>query len=74
MGPLVQGSWGADPGLVGRPCVAENVLADGGEVGFEHPGGYAECFLTEARSLHPLPAGLGLETAALIEQAQLGGA
>ena len=28
--------------LVGRPCVAENVLADGGEVGFEHPGGYGE--------------------------------
>jgi len=26
---------GVDPGLVGRRCVAENVLADGGEVGFE---------------------------------------
>ena len=33
---------GVDAGLIGQHCVAENVLADGGEVGFEHPGGYAE--------------------------------
>ncbi len=53
--------------LVGCPCVAENVLADGGEVGFEHPGGYAEYFLTEADKLHLLPANFPLVTAALIE-------
>src|ERR1043166_742834 len=29
---------GIDSALVGRPCVAENVLEDGGEVGFEHSG------------------------------------
>ena len=56
-----------DPGLVGRPCVAENVLADGGEVGFEHPGGYGELFLTEARKVLPLPAGMDLAAAPLIE-------
>lgn len=52
---------------VGRACVAENVLADGGEVGFEHPGAYAECFLTEARNLRRLPEGLDPGAAALIE-------
>src|ERR1039458_955422 len=31
---------GVDGALAGKPCVAENVLTDGGEVGFEHPGGY----------------------------------
>ena len=30
---------GVDKALLGRACVAENVLGDGGEVGFEHPGG-----------------------------------
>ena len=44
-----------DPALVGRRCVAENVLADGREVGFEHPGGYAECFVTEAANLYLIP-------------------
>jgi threonine dehydrogenase-like Zn-dependent dehydrogenase len=58
---------GADRAWQGRACVAENVLADGGEVGFEHPGGYAECFLTEAANLQALPAGLAFETAVLIE-------
>jgi threonine dehydrogenase-like Zn-dependent dehydrogenase len=58
---------GADPGLVGRPCVAENVLADGGEVGFEHPGGYGELLLTEARNVLPLPPGLDLAVAPLVE-------
>lgn len=58
---------GGDPGLVGRACVAENVLADGGEVGFEHPGGYGELFLTEARNVLPLPAGLELSVAPLVE-------
>ena len=58
---------GGDAGMVGRRCVAENVLADGGEVGFEHPGGYAECLITEARNVHLLPADFPLATAALIE-------
>jgi threonine dehydrogenase-like Zn-dependent dehydrogenase len=58
---------GIDAGLVGRPCVAENVLADHGEVGFEHPGGYGEYLLTEAANLHPLPASVALAEAALIE-------
>jgi threonine dehydrogenase-like Zn-dependent dehydrogenase len=58
---------GADPQLVGRRCVAENVLADGGEVGFEHPGGYAEFLITEARNVQPLPADFPLTVAALIE-------
>jgi threonine dehydrogenase-like Zn-dependent dehydrogenase len=58
---------GVKASLVGRPCVAENVLSGGGEVGFEHPGGYAECFLTEACNLHVLPAKFDLASAALIE-------
>jgi threonine dehydrogenase-like Zn-dependent dehydrogenase len=58
---------GADAGLVGKPCVAENVLSDGSEVGFEHPGGYGELFLTEAQNVLPLPPGLDLASAALIE-------
>jgi len=58
---------GVDTGLAGKPCVAENVLKDGGEVGFEHPGGYAEFLLTEAANVRVLPEGLDLATAALIE-------
>lgn len=58
---------GVDPGLIGRLCVAENVLADGGEVGFEHPGGYAECLVTEAANAQPLPEGFDPGAAALIE-------
>lgn len=58
---------GADPALSGRPCVAENVLPQGGEVGFEWPGSYGECLLTEASNLHPLPDGFPLDVAALIE-------
>ena len=58
---------GGDTALAGRPCVAENVWADGGEVGFEHPGGYAEYLLTEARNVHVLPADFSLAAAALIE-------
>ena len=46
---------GADPALPGRRCVGDNILSDGGEVGFEHPGGYGEYFLTEANNLHFLP-------------------
>jgi len=58
---------GADPKLVGRRCVAENVLADGGEVGFEHPGGYGEFVLTEARNVQALPDGFDMAAAAMIE-------
>jgi threonine dehydrogenase-like Zn-dependent dehydrogenase len=58
---------GVDAALVGQPCVAENVWADGGEVGFEHPGGYAEYLLTEARNVQPLPAEFPLVSAVLIE-------
>jgi threonine dehydrogenase-like Zn-dependent dehydrogenase len=63
---------GVDAGLVGRPCVAENVLSDGGEVGFEHSGGYGELFLTEARNVLPLPAGMDLADAPLIEPLAVG--
>jgi len=58
---------GVDPGLVGCRCVAENVLADGGEVGFEHPGGYGQYLLTEACNVQILPADFPLAVAALIE-------
>lgn len=58
---------GGDTSLIGRLCVAENVLSDGGEVGFEHPGGYAEYFLTEARNVHYLPLGFPAASAALVE-------
>ena len=58
---------GVDGDLLGRPCVAENVLADGGEVGFEHPGGYGQYLLTDARNVIALPADFPLTTAALIE-------
>ena len=53
--------------LLGRRCVAENVLADGGEVGFEHPGGYGQYFLTEAAKVQLLPDEFPLAKAALIE-------
>lgn len=58
---------GADPSLVGRRCVAENVLSDGGEVGFERPGGYGEYLVTEAANLHLLPDSFPAHLAALIE-------
>jgi len=58
--------------LLGRLCVGENVLADGGEVGFEHPGGYAEFFVTLADRLHLLPADFPAVTAALIEPLAVG--
>ena len=56
-----------DAGLVGRRCVAENVLSDGGEVGFEHDGGYGQYLITEADNLCPLPDDFAFDTAALIE-------
>jgi L-iditol 2-dehydrogenase len=58
---------GVEETLVGQPCVAENILSDGGEVGFEHPGGYGQYLLTEERNVHPLPAGFPFHVAALIE-------
>jgi len=58
---------GVDAALIGMPCVAENVLSDGGEVGFEHPGGYGEYLITEARNVQLLPTTFPLATAALIE-------
>jgi 2-desacetyl-2-hydroxyethyl bacteriochlorophyllide A dehydrogenase len=56
-----------DMKFAGLPCVAENVLSDGGEVGFEHPGGYGEYLLTEACNMYPLPKKFSLTTAVLIE-------
>jgi threonine dehydrogenase-like Zn-dependent dehydrogenase len=59
---------GVDVALVGRRCVAENVWAsDGGEVGFEHPGGYGQYLITEAANVQPLPDDFPFATAALIE-------
>jgi len=58
---------GVDPALAGQLCVANNFLADGGEVGFEHPGGYGQYLLTEAANVHRLPADFPVTTAALIE-------
>jgi threonine dehydrogenase-like Zn-dependent dehydrogenase len=58
---------GGDALLCGKPCVAENVLADGGEVGFEHTGGYGEYLVTEARNVYLLPADFPLPAATLIE-------
>lgn len=58
---------GVAPDLAGHPCVADNILADGGEVGFEHPGGYAEYFITEAKNLQFLPGDFSPATATLIE-------
>ena len=58
---------GGDPALLGKFCVAENVLADGGEVGFEHSGGYGQYLVTEARNVYLLPESFPPTTAALIE-------
>lgn len=58
---------GVERMLLGKSCVAENVISDGGEVGFEHPGGYGQFFLTDAKNVHVLPPGFSLTTAALIE-------
>jgi threonine dehydrogenase-like Zn-dependent dehydrogenase len=58
---------GVDASLLGRRGVAENVLADGGEVGFEHPGGYGEFLITDAANVQLLPDDFPFATAALIE-------
>ena len=58
---------GVEPALAGCRCVAENVLSDRGEVGFEHPGGYAAYFVTEADCIYTLPETVDMVRAALIE-------
>ena len=58
---------GVSPGLSGQRCVADNILSDGGEVGFEHPGGYGEYFITEASGVRLLPEDFPLVQAALAE-------
>jgi threonine dehydrogenase-like Zn-dependent dehydrogenase len=58
---------GVNGAMIGRNCVAENVLQDGGEVGFEHPGGYGECLVTDAANVRPLPSSFDMSAAALIE-------
>lgn len=58
---------GVDPNIIGQLCVAENILDDGGEIGFEYPGGYAHLFCTRATNLHFLPASFPAHLAALIE-------
>ena len=58
---------GAPAALAGCRCVAENVIADGGEVGFEHPGGYGQFFLTEAANVRVLPPDFPPDVGALIE-------
>ena len=58
---------GVDQALLGRACVAENVLRDGGEVGFEHAGGYGEYLVTQAANVQVLPDGFPMAVAALIE-------
>ena len=57
----------ADRELLGVPCVAENALEGGCEVGFECSGGYGEYFVTETANIHPLPEDFPLVPAALIE-------
>jgi L-iditol 2-dehydrogenase len=58
---------GVDEALLGKACVAENILEDGGEVGFEHYGGYGEFFSTRAENLQLLPEGFDMATAAMVE-------
>jgi 2-desacetyl-2-hydroxyethyl bacteriochlorophyllide A dehydrogenase len=58
---------GSPATLAGKRCVAENVWADGGEVGFEHPGGYGQFFLTAADNVHVLPDDFPPEAGTLIE-------
>lgn len=53
--------------IIGTICVGENVLASGGEIGFEYPGGYAEYFITVAENLHFLPEDISIEKTMLTE-------
>jgi len=61
-----------DATLLDRLCVAENVLADGSEIGFERPGGYGEYFITDARLIQVLPRDYPHPVAALIEPLAVG--
>jgi len=63
---------GADEALVGKACVASNILEDGGEVGFEHAGGYGEFLVTAADNVQVIPAGFDMTAAALIEPLAVG--
>lgn len=56
-----------EPGISGRLCVAENIMEDGKEVGFEYLGGYAQYFCTLAANLHFLPDNFPAHHAAMIE-------
>ncbi len=58
---------GVSKEIEGKLCVAENVISDGGEVGFEHPGAYGEYFVTEAANVRILPKSFPVSEAALIE-------
>jgi threonine dehydrogenase-like Zn-dependent dehydrogenase len=58
---------GVSGALAGRRCVAANVLPDGGEVGFEHSGGYGEYFLTAADNVQVLPDEFPADAGVLIE-------
>jgi L-gulonate 5-dehydrogenase len=58
---------GVDLSLAGKRCVAENVIRGGGEVGFEHAGGYAQYLITDAANVYGLPGTFDLTTAVLIE-------
>jgi len=57
---------GVNHALAGRLCVGDNIIT-GGEVGFEHPGGFAEYFLTRMENLYPLPDCFPPYQAVLIE-------
>ena len=72
IGTVDRAGPGVDAGLVGRRCAAENILADGGEVGFEHPGAYGQYFLTLSSSLHLLPDDFPLRRGVLIEPLAVG--
>lgn len=56
-----------DPALEGRTVVGDNIMPDGSEVGFEHPGGYASRFITQAGNLVILPDTADPTQATLIE-------
>ena len=58
---------GVDAVLLGKACVAENIREDGGEVGFEHPGGYGEYLINQAHNVFVLPDNYPLAQAVLIE-------
>jgi L-iditol 2-dehydrogenase len=50
-----------------KKCVASNIMSDGGEVGFEHPGGYGQYLITMAENVYVLPDDFPMHTAVLIE-------